>query len=61
VRGFLARADPALPLVAKVNALLRAPEGRRDWPLHFYSRKCLFSKAARLAWAEPDLSQPDAR
>jgi hypothetical protein len=38
VRRFLARPDAALPLVEKVNALLRAPEGRRDarssiWPL----------------------------
>ncbi len=48
VRGFLARTDAALPLAEKVNALLRAPEGRRDWPLRFYSRERLFSKEARL-------------
>jgi len=56
VRGFLARTDPALPLVDKVNALLQAPEGRRDWPLRFYSRELLFSREARLGWMEPDLA-----
>lgn len=55
VRGFLARTDPALPLVGKANALLKAPEGRRDWPLRFYSPHLLFSKEARLGWVEPDL------
>ncbi|HKR24654.1 MAG TPA: hypothetical protein VJS15_05310 [Allosphingosinicella sp.] len=43
------------PLSARVNAVLSAPEGRRDWPLRFYSRALLFSKAARLGWVEPDL------
>jgi hypothetical protein len=42
-------------LAARVNALLLAPEGRRDWPLRFYSRELLFSKTARLGWMEPDL------
>ena len=55
VRGFLARTDPALPLAGKVNALLLAEEGRRDWPLRFYSAERLFSKEARLGWVEPDL------
>ena len=41
VRGLLARTDAALPLAEKVNALLQAPEGRRDWPLSFYSRERL--------------------
>jgi hypothetical protein len=41
---------------ARVNAVLLAPEGRRDWPLRFYSRKLLFSKEARLGWVEPDLA-----
>lgn len=40
----------------RVNAILLAPEGRRDWPLRFYSRELLFSKAARLGWVEPDLA-----
>lgn len=40
------------------NALLTAPEGRRDWPLRFYSRELLFSKEARLGWMEPDLARP---
>jgi hypothetical protein len=55
VRVFLARTDTALPLAAKVNLLLRAEEGRRDWPLRFYSAERLFSKEARLGWVEPDL------
>ena len=55
VRAFLARADPSLPLVEKVNGLLLAQEGRRDWPLRFYSAELLFSKEARLGWMEPDL------
>lgn len=56
VRDFLMRTDPALPLKGKVNALLLAPEGRRDWPLRFYSGERLFSKEARLRWIEPDLA-----
>ena len=54
-RLFLARIDLALPLVEKVNALLLAPEGRRDWPLLFFSQERLFSVAARLRSVEPDL------
>jgi hypothetical protein len=55
VRGFLARTDADLPLVEKVNALLLAEEGRRDWPLRFYSAERLFSVEARRGWVEPDL------
>jgi hypothetical protein len=40
----------------RVNAVLLAPEGRRDWPLRFYSPERLFSKAARLGWVKPDLA-----
>ena len=54
VRRSLARSDGAL--VDRVNALLHAPEGRRDWPLRFYSRERLFSAEARLGWVEPDLA-----
>jgi hypothetical protein len=43
-------------LAERVNAILLGPEGRRDWPLRFYSRELLFSKAARLGWVEPDLA-----
>ena len=53
---FLARTDAALPLAEKVNALLQAPEGQRDWPLRSYSPERLFSKEARLGWVEPDLA-----
>jgi hypothetical protein len=57
VRGLLARTDSVLPLVAKVNALLASPEGRRDWPLHFYSAERLFSIEARRGWVEPDVAE----
>lgn len=55
VRRALARSE-GMSLVEQVNALLEAPEGRRDWLLGFYSRDRLFAPAARLAWAEPDLA-----
>jgi hypothetical protein len=41
LRRALAERDG--PLHARVNAILAAPEGRRDWPLRFYSRELLFS------------------
>jgi len=47
-------------LAERVNAVLLAPEGRRDWPLRFYSRERLFSKEARLGWVEPDLAPVEA-
>ena len=59
VRGHVARSE-GLPLHQRVNALLTAPEGRRDWPLRFYSRELLFSAEARLGWIEPDLAPPGA-
>ena len=55
VRAALARSE-GRALVERVNALLQAPEGRRDWPLRFYSSELLFSKEARLCWVEPDLA-----
>lgn len=57
VRVYLARVDPALPLVEKVNGLLCSEEGRRDWPMCFYDPKTLFSREARLGWVEPDLAK----
>ena len=54
VRAALGRSE-GRALTERVNALLEAPEGRRDWPLRFYSRELLFSKEARLGWVEPDL------
>ena len=42
-------------LADRVNAVLLSPQGRRDWPLRFYSKELLFSKEARLGWMEPDL------
>ena len=56
VRAHLAGTD-GQGLCARVNALLAAPEGRRDWPLRFYSRELLFSAEARLRWAEPDFPE----
>ena len=41
VRVALERSE-GRALVERVNALLEAPEGRRDWPLRFYSRELLF-------------------
>ena len=42
--------------VEKVNGLLLAEEGRRDWPLRFYSAERLFSVEARRGYLEPDLA-----
>lgn len=56
VRRFLARSDGNLGLAEKVNALLAAPEGRRDWPLTLYSRERLFSVTARMGYVAPDLA-----
>ncbi|WP_066819879.1 hypothetical protein [Sphingomonas mali] len=56
IRGFLAAIRDDLPLVEKVNALLTAPEGRRDWALTLYSRDRLFSVQARLGYLPPDLA-----
>ena len=55
LRGMLAGGE-GRALHERVNAILLAPEGRRDWPLRFYSREHLFSKEARLGWVEPDLA-----
>jgi hypothetical protein len=54
VRSALARSEGS-GLAERVNALLLAEEGRRDWPLRFYSGELLFSRGARLGWVEPDL------
>jgi hypothetical protein len=56
VRELLARVAPALSLAEKVNMLLAAPQGRRDWPLTLYSRDRLFSVDARLNYLPPDLA-----
>lgn len=54
VRRALARSEGS-GLCERVNALLQAEEGRRDWPLRFYSPELLFSTEARLGWVECDL------
>jgi hypothetical protein len=56
IRDFLARTPLAVALVEKVNALLAAPQGRRDWALRLYSRDRLFSTDARLGYLPPDLT-----
>ena len=56
VAAFHRRCEQAVPLVERVNALLREPEGARDWPLRFYSRERLFSVEARRAVILPDLA-----
>ena len=55
VRAALARSE-GRGLRERVNALLLSDEGRRDWPLRFYSRERLFSVEARRGWVEPDLA-----
>lgn len=55
IRDYVARAGRRDDLLALTNGLLEAPEGRRDWPLRFYSRERLFSARARLGFVEPDL------
>ena len=60
VRVYLARKEEK-SLAARVNGLLAAPEGKRGWPLHFFSEERLFSVEARLALVEPDRARlPDA-
>ena len=54
VRAALTRSE-GRDLAGRVNALLLADEGRRDWPLRFYSRERLFSVEARRRWIDPDL------
>jgi hypothetical protein len=55
VRGHVATTI-GQALHERVNALLMAPQGRRDWPLRFYGKVLLFSKEARLGWVAPDLA-----
>jgi hypothetical protein len=54
VRRWLARCEAA-GLAERVNGLLLAPEGQRDWPLGYYSRERLFSVEARRNRIDPDL------
>lgn len=46
---------PDEDLVETVNKLLQSEQGRRDWPLQFYSEPYLFSVEARLRFVKPDL------
>lgn len=56
VRLFLFEGPASRSLREAVNALLRSPAGRRDWPLRFYSPERLMSVAARRSFVEPDLA-----
>ena len=55
IRAHLAERPADDYLCAIVNALLTSARGRRDWPLHFYSRDRLFSVAARRGFVPPDI------
>ncbi|ARS26639.1 hypothetical protein [Sphingomonas sp. KC8] len=55
-RIYLAR-EGDCDLLGAVNGQLGAAEGRREWPLHFYSRERLFTVDARRGYVEPDLAQ----
>jgi hypothetical protein len=57
VRRHLARVGEAPGLAEKVNGLLLSPEGRRDWPLYFYTPERLFSVEARMGFVAPDLEE----
>lgn len=56
IRRYLDRSPEDWSLSEKVNGLLDAPEGSREWPLKFYSKQRLFSVEARTRWVEPDRS-----
>lgn len=53
VRHWLSRCERP-GLLDRVNGLLQAEEGSRDWPLRFFARERLFSVEARRGWIEPD-------
>jgi hypothetical protein len=55
IRLFLSGVDADRPIHELVNELLMTPMGRRDWPLHFWSKERLMSVDARRGWVEPDL------
>jgi len=55
IRQYLVREGEGGSLADLVNGLLLSEEGRREWPLNFYSRGLLFSVEARLGIPDPDL------
>jgi len=56
IADFLAAADPADDLEARVAALVASPLGDRAALFRFWSRERLLSPAARAAWLPPDLA-----
>lgn len=54
-RAFQADRPVNEPLHVCVDALMAGPLGNPDWLLAHWSRKRLFSVAARRAWIVPDL------
>jgi hypothetical protein len=53
---FLARADPAVPLLERYAQLMASPIADRNVLLRLYSRDDLMSNHARARWTEPDLA-----
>lgn len=56
VKAFNDTLPAEIGLPDAVNDLLESDIGRRDWPLRFYSRECLFSVESRRGWVAPDLA-----
>ena len=46
-----------VPLYEALNELLATEYGRSEWLLGYWSRRLLFSVAARNAWVNPDLRE----
>jgi hypothetical protein len=55
IAAAIADRDPQT-LVDDLAAIVIERCGARDFPLRYYSKKRLFSVAARRAWVEPDLA-----
>ena len=56
IRLFLSEADTSGAIHELVNDLLHSPMGKREWPLRFWSRECLFSVEARRGFVPPNLA-----
>ena len=54
-RSYLARLDPELSTLSKVNAFVEAYAGQGAVFLEYYSHQQIMSLRARQTWVEPDL------